>query len=203
MEKLNRNIVYRKILKLFQHEKQKIICKKCKLALLNFIYFNFWNMKTMQQWFDEYGESHQNGFNKMMHWICVPAIFFSVIGLLWSIPSQWLSDLFPANVAPYTNMATLVLLLGLIFYLRLSLGMFFGMLLVSVVVVLGIRALEIVQIAPLWQISLSIFVIAWIGQFWGHKVEGKKPSFFKDLQFLMIGPAWLLSFVYNKVGLKY
>lgn len=157
----------------------------------------------MQQWLDEYGESHQNGFNKTMHWICVPAIFFSVIGLLWSIPSQFLSHWFPTMLAPYVNFATLVLLLGLVFYLRLSWGMFFGMLLVTLVVILGIRALEVSQIAPLWQVSLIIFVVAWIGQFWGHQVEGKKPSFFKDLQFLMIGPAWLLSFVYNKLGLKY
>ncbi|NJL76172.1 MAG: DUF962 domain-containing protein [Saprospiraceae bacterium] len=160
-------------------------------------------MKTMQQWLDEYGESHQNGFNKTMHWICVPAIFFSIIGLLWSIPSQFLSNWFPPTFAPYVNFATLVLLLGLVFYLRLSWGMFFGMLLVTLVVILGIRALEASQIAPLWQLSLLIFIVAWIGQFWGHQVEGKKPSFFKDLQFLMIGPAWLLSFVYNKLGLKY
>lgn len=160
-------------------------------------------MKTMQQWLDEYGESHQNSFNKLMHWICVPSIFFSVIGLLWSIPSEFLSSHFPTAIAPYVNFATLVLLLGLIFYLRLSFGMFLGMLAVSVAVVAGVRALEAAQIAPLWLISLIIFVVAWIGQFWGHKVEGKKPSFFKDLQFLMIGPAWLLSFIYNKIGLKY
>ncbi len=47
------------------------------------------------------------------------------------------------------------------------------------------------QFLPLLTTSLAIFVIAWIGQFYGHKVEGKKPSFLKDLQFLLIGPAWV------------
>ena len=56
---------------------------------------------------------------------------------------------------------------------------------------------------PLWQVALVLFVLAWIGQFIGHKVEGKKPSFFKDLQFLLIGPAWLMSFVYRAAGLRY
>ena len=56
---------------------------------------------------------------------------------------------------------------------------------------------------PLWKISLIIFVVAWAGQFVGHKIEGKKPSFFQDIQFLLIGPAWLLSFIYNKLGIKY
>ena len=52
-------------------------------------------------------------------------------------------------------------------------------------------------------LSLMIFIVAWIGQFIGHKIEGKKPSFFQDLQFLLIGPAWLLSFIYDKLGIKY
>jgi uncharacterized membrane protein YGL010W len=56
---------------------------------------------------------------------------------------------------------------------------------------------------PLWQVALAAFVLAWIGQFIGHLFEGKRPSFFQDLQFLLIGPAWLLSFVYRKLNLAY
>jgi uncharacterized membrane protein YGL010W len=59
------------------------------------------------------------------------------------------------------------------------------------------------DVAPLWLVSVIIFVIAWIGQFYGHKIEGKKPSFLKDVQFLMIGPAWLMHFVYRKLGIPY
>lgn len=40
-------------------------------------------------------------------------------------------------------------------------------------------------------INLTLFILAWIGQFYGHHVEGKKPSFFQDLQFLLIGPLWV------------
>ena len=56
---------------------------------------------------------------------------------------------------------------------------------------------------PLWQSSLLIFAVAWIGQFIGHHIEGAKPSFLKDLQFLLIGPAWILGFIYRKFGLNY
>jgi len=56
---------------------------------------------------------------------------------------------------------------------------------------------------PLWLVCLIVFVLAWVGQFYGHKVEGKKPSFLKDLQFLLIGPAWLLGFIYRKLGIPY
>ena len=50
---------------------------------------------------------------------------------------------------------------------------------------------------------ITVFILAWIGQFIGHKIEGKKPSFFEDIQFLLIGPAWLLSFIYKKLGIKF
>ena len=78
-----------------------------------------------------------------------------------------------------------------------------GMFAIGVFILFGNLLVENYFATPLWRISLYIFVIAWIGQFIGHKIEGKKPSFFQDLQFLLIGPAWLLSFFYNKIGIKY
>jgi uncharacterized membrane protein YGL010W len=51
--------------------------------------------------------------------------------------------------------------------------------------------------------AIVVFVLAWIGQFIGHMVEGRKPSFFEDLGFLLVGPAWLLSFVYQRAGIRY
>ncbi|PRY14971.1 putative membrane protein YGL010W [Pontibacter ummariensis] len=160
-------------------------------------------MRTMQQWFDEYGQSHQNHTNKLIHWICVPLIFFSIVGLLASIPSGALKEPFPPQLQPYAHFGTVVVLLGLLFYLRLSFLMFLGMAVVCTLVLLGVRAVDATAEAPLWLICLVIFVLAWIGQFYGHKVEGKKPSFFKDLQFLLIGPAWLLGFIYRKLGIPY
>ncbi|MCX2740594.1 Mpo1 family 2-hydroxy fatty acid dioxygenase [Pontibacter anaerobius] len=160
-------------------------------------------MRTMQQWFDAYGESHQNPTNKLIHWVCVPLIFFSIIGLLASIPSAALKEPFLAQVQPYVHFGTVVVLLGLLFYLRLSVTMFLGMALVCAVVLWAVQVVDAALEAPLWLVCLVIFVAAWIGQFYGHKVEGKKPSFLKDLQFLLIGPAWLLGFIYRKLGIPY
>lgn len=160
-------------------------------------------MKTTEQWLAEYGESHQNGFNKMMHWVCVPAIMFSIVGLLWSIPSGILQTLAPVGFEPFFNWATLALVLALFFYVRLSLMMALGMFAIAFLMLLGNYYLSQLNIAPLWVLSLLIFAIAWVGQFYGHSVEGKKPSFLKDVQFLLIGPAWLLSFVYQKMGIRY
>jgi len=153
-------------------------------------------MKTLNQWFDEYAISHQNKTNQLIHFVCVPAIFFSIIGMLMSIPNHFLSNLLKLNNPFIENWGTLLLVFLLLFYLRLSISMFFKMLIVAILCILGNYYLG--EKLPLFYTSFIIFVIAWIGQFYGHKVEGKKPSFFKDLQFLLIGPAWVIKKLTSK-----
>ncbi len=152
-------------------------------------------MKTLQQWFDEYAVSHQNETNISIHYICVPAIFFSIVGIFMSIPSQFLSNLLQLNNSFIENWATVALLLVLLFYLRLSFSMFLKMLIFSILCIVGNFYLG--KHVPLLYTSIAIFVIAWIGQFYGHKVEGAKPSFIKDLQFLLIGPAWVIKKMFS------
>jgi len=156
-------------------------------------------VKPLQVWLDEYGESHQNKINKKIHWICVPAIMFSIFGILLSIPHNYLPVI--SNIK--LNWALITLALTLFYYFKLSKVMALGMFVVGVIILWGNHLIEQNYQRPLWIFSVIIFVIAWIGQFIGHKIEGKKPSFIKDLQFLLIGPAWLLSFIYIKIGIKY
>lgn len=158
-------------------------------------------MRKIDQLLSEYGESHQNATNKTIHWICVPAIFFSIVAMIASIPSDFLQNVFGS--VPLLNWASVLLVLVMIYYVSLSLPLSIGMLVFSLLCLLAIRALVKVFATPLWLIALIIFVVAWIGQFYGHKIEGKKPSFFKDLQFLLIGPAWLMHFIYKKIGIPY
>lgn len=151
-------------------------------------------MKTIQQWLDEYGESHQNHTNKTIHWICVPSIFFSIVGLLFGIKLPW------AISGISLNIAILVLALVTIYYILLSKTLWIGLFLFAVLCLWLCQLIEQAGFIQPWILYLVIFVVAWIGQFYGHKIEGKKPSFFKDIQFLMIGPAWLMSFIYKKLG---
>ncbi|MDX2135082.1 MAG: Mpo1-like protein [Saprospiraceae bacterium] len=150
--------------------------------------------KSIQQWLDAYGESHQNPTNKLVHWVCVPSILFSIIGLLYAIP-------FPVEKTMFLNWAAVAFALALVFYLRLSFSMFLGFVVIAVLMLWAWHSLAAVGIGALW--ALGIFVVAWIGQFWGHQVEGKKPSFLQDVQFLLIGPAWLLHFVYRRMGIPF
>ena len=55
----------------------------------------------------------------------------------------------------------------------------------------------------LLKLAIAVFVVAWIGQFVGHKIEGRKPSFLTDLAYLLIGPAWLAGKVMRRIGVAY
>ena len=164
-------------------------------------------MKKIDLLLEEYGESHHNKINKLIHWICVPAIFFSIVGLVWSIPLGFLENM-KLNGFQYINWATLTLCIVLIYYIVLSPLLTIGMLIFSIGCLYLTNTIEnliLSEIIPyeLWVISIFIFTIAWILQFIGHKIEGKKPSFFKDIQFLLIGPAWLMHFIYKKLNIPY
>src|SRR5262245_21272702 len=137
--------------------------------------------RTLQSLFDEYSSHHRNETNIAIHWICVPAIFFSVIGLLASIPPHdlpWLGE------APWAKVVIGVVLLG--FYLPRSITMTIAMAIWSYCCLWLSKYLMHHAPWPLWAICLVIFAAAWIGQFYGHKVEGQKPSFLTDLTFLLI-----------------
>ncbi len=146
--------------------------------------------------FREYGASHQNPINKAIHWVAVPVIFMSVIGLL-----QWLP--FPATPLG-VNWAVLVAGGALWFYVNLSPRLAVGM---AAFMLLSFRVVASVAAAgySVPRVSLIAFGIAWVFQFLGHSslFEGKKPSFFKDLFFLLVGPAWLMHFLYKKAGVSY
>lgn len=147
-------------------------------------------MKTAQEYFEEYAVSHQNETNQTIHYICVPLIFFSVIGLLMSIPATFLENSLNINNPFIENWAAVVTLFISIFYIRLGFWFFVEMLFIILLSIIG--NFWIGNNINLFFVSIAIFVLAWIGQFYGHKVEGAKPSFLKDLEFLLIGPLWVI-----------
>ena len=156
-------------------------------------------MRTAAQWLDDYGDSHRNQANKALHWICVPVIVWCVLGLLWSLP--FLGDVrarFPA-----ANWGGVAALAALLYYSVLSVPLALGALPLLLVMLWSIDLLDRSSPMPLWSVCVVLFAAAWVGQFIGHAIEGKRPSFFKDVQFLMIGPLWLLADVYRRLGIRF
>ncbi len=141
-------------------------------------------VRKVDELFARYGGFHRNAINKAIHWVCVPLIVWAVLGMLWAA-----SPLL-AYVAVGASMA---------FYAWLSMPLAVGMLglvalMIYTLTLLGSRALIV---------SSVVFVAAWIGQFIGHHIEGRKPAFLEDVRSLLVGPAWLLGLVYRRLGIAY
>jgi uncharacterized membrane protein YGL010W len=133
----------------------------------------------------QYSESHRNPTNELIHIVCVPVIVFSLLGILWAI---------------HPLVALAASAWALWYYFKLSRAFAFGMLAMTVVMLALLAMMPRLTVLPL---SLALFVVAWIGQFIGHKIEGKKPSFLDDLRFLLIGPLFVLGFLYRRLRLAY
>lgn len=142
-------------------------------------------MRTIDKLLAQYSESHLNPTNELIHFICVPVIVFTLLGLLWSV--HWV-------------LALAVTVASLVYYAKLSKPFAVGMALMSGFMLLVLAALPEQAILPL---SIAIFVLAWVGQFVGHQIEGKKPSFLEDLRFLLIGPLFVLSFLYRRLNMAW
>jgi len=153
--------------------------------------------RPIDRWFASYSGDHRNETNQLIHVVCVPAILWSVIALLWCIPA-------PEAWFRQGAWAGLAMFAALMFYHRASKPLGFGMLAVFVLMALSIHWLHgRLGTTGLLYVAIGVFVVAWIGQFVGHKIEGRKPSFFTDLTYLLIGPAWVLAKLFRKLGWAY
>ncbi|MGL6127103.1 DUF962 domain-containing protein [Chryseobacterium artocarpi] len=157
-------------------------------------------MRKVDLLFAEYSKSHRNATNKFIHWICVPLIFCSILGFISLIPSSHFCVSYFGCISIVSLVAVALISL---YYIRLSLLIGITMILIMLLAEHFIYLTNISIGKQSWIVYLSVFVITWIFQFIGHKIEGKKPSFLKDLQFLLIGPIWLLGFILKKTGIKY
>jgi len=153
--------------------------------------------RPVDRWFASYSGDHQNQTNQKIHLFAVPAILWTVVALLWCIPvfGTWMKSGIWAALAMFG---------AWMFYNRMSRPLGLGMLAIFVAMAWLTRWLEgVLGVANLFWLALGVFVVAWIAQFIGHKIEGRKPSFLTDLTYLLIGPAWVLAKFYRVMGWRY
>ncbi len=140
--------------------------------------------RRVDQLLAHYEESHRNPANEIIHFIAIPLIMLSLVGMMFALH-------------PFVAYAFIAA--SMVYYLRLSLVFLATMLLWSVLTV----ALVFAMGPWVLELSVAIFVGAWILQFIGHKLEGKKPSFFEDIQYLWVGPLFVLSKLFTRLGLRW
>lgn len=154
-------------------------------------------MRSIHDWFGSYAADHQNPTNRAIHWVCVPVIMWAVIAALWVVPviALWMKPGFWAFIAMFA---------AFLFYHRLSRKLGYAMALVFIVSGLIAWALYgALGVRGLLTLAIVLFVLAWIGQFVGHAVEGRRPAFFDNIVQLLIGPAWLVGKVMRRLGIDY
>lgn len=152
-------------------------------------------MRNIKDWFTDYAVSHKNEKNIKIHIICVPLIYYALIGLFMKIPIGFINYILPDIHFILKNWATFLLIPIFLFYVRLSIKIALQVSLFHLICVF-INFYTSIYINLLFS-SIIIFTLGWVGQFYGHKIEGKKPSFIEDLQFLLIGPAWVIHKIFR------
>lgn len=140
--------------------------------------------RKIDQLLAHYGESHQNPRNELIHFVAIPLIMLSLVGMMFALH-------------PYVAYAFVAA--SMVYYARLS-AVFFASMAVWSVVLLGMVFAMGSLVLP---VCVAIFVGAWILQFIGHKIEGKKPSFFEDIQYLWVGPLFVLSKLFAGLGIRW
>jgi uncharacterized membrane protein YGL010W len=131
----------------------------------------------------EYARHHQNPRNKLIHCICVPAIVFSLIGIL---------------VAINFGVTLIATAAAILYYNRF--GQKAAIQMGAILIIMLVAWITVMPSHHLVSIAIGIFVLGWTGQFAGHIYEGSKPSFLEDLQYLLIGPLYVLAELKEKLA---
>ncbi len=143
--------------------------------------------RRVDQLLAHYETSHRNPTNERIHYTAIPLIMLTLLGMMYAA-SPWLAYAFLAA--------------SLVYHLRLgSMRFTCTMTVLSLLMLVIIQALDAAGI--LLGTSVAVFVIAWVFQFIGHKIEGKKPSFLEDVQYLWVGPLFVLSKLFIKLGWRW
>ncbi|WP_240669150.1 Mpo1-like protein [Dyella sp. M7H15-1] len=152
--------------------------------------------RNMRDWLDSYSRDHQHPINRLLHWICVPLIVWSAIAMMWTIPvpEAWFRP---------GSWAVLAIVLSFTWYWKHSHRLGAALLMVLAIFALScFWAFQHYGPSTLLRIGIGVFVVAWIGQFIGHLIEGRRPSFLTDLAYLLVGPAWLMDKLMRRFGFK-
>ena len=125
-------------------------------------------------------------------------VVVGTVGVFWNMP---IPDAF-FEISPLLNWGTAFLMSAAVYYFIISVSLAIGML-PFVLGVAGIHTwLEQSDFSPL-RVSLGLLAAGIIGLFMGHRNKSSLRPVLQDIQLMMIGPAWLLSVLYRRIGIPF
>ncbi len=155
-------------------------------------------MSRLQRLLSEYGACHAHPVNQAVHWLFVPVIMFGVVGLFWALPVPGALAGLPA----WANWGTAFAAACMVYYAALSRPLALGMLVVLAALLPAVGWASTLE-TPLWRLCAGLLAVSLAAQLAGHRVEGRRPAFFRDVEFILVGPLWLLAKLYQRLGLRY
>lgn len=148
-------------------------------------------MKTLDQQMAIYAAYHQNRWNKLTHFIGVPAIIFAIL-----IPLSWIS------VGDSVTLAHVLLAAVLAYYFLLDAPLALATALASAALLFAARLVSATGSASGWMWFGACFAGGWILQLAGHAFEGRRPALADNLFQVFVAPIFLVAEVFFALGLK-
>ena len=155
-------------------------------------------MPEIDGWLKHYEDTHQDLTYPVIYWAAVPMVVVGTVGVFWNMP---IPDAF-FEISPLLNWGTAFLMSAAVYYFIISVSLAIGML-PFVLGVAGIHTwLEQSDFSPL-RVSIGLLAAGIIGLFMGHRNKSSLRPVLQDIQLMMIGPAWLLSVLYRRIGIPF
>ena len=159
--------------------------------------------RILDSYFNYYSESAPALTDKIVHGICALSLYFSLLGLNWSIPFPHLNFLGQYN--SYLNWASFVIAFSIYYYSKLSPLFSYLMLFLALIFTYIITILErqLNNKLLMGELFFLILFVCLLVRYVTYKRAGKNSTLKMDLLFILIGPIWLLHFLLKKWLVKY
>jgi len=148
-------------------------------------------LKTLDQQMAVYAAYHRNRWNRLTHFIGVPAIIFAIL-----IPMCWVP------LGDGLTLAHAFLGAVLTYYFLLDVPLALATTAASCALFYAARLAAGTGIASGWIWAGAFFVGGWIFQLVGHAFEGRKPALADNLFQIFIAPIFLVAELFFALGLK-
>ena len=153
-------------------------------------------MKTLVEEMSVYAAYHRDATNKAIHFIFVPLIVWSAMGLLIQAGSWPLGSL-------EVTLAHVIAVALLIYYLWLDLPLGIAMVFLFTFMLVTALQVDAALGSTAWMLFLAVFAGSWVAQLVGHKAfEHRKPALVDNLWQVFVAPIFVMAEWAFALGLR-
>ena len=153
-------------------------------------------MSDNDGWLERFDESHRRLTLPGLYSVSALMVVTGTVGLLWALP---VPEEFH-SISPLLNWGSAFLMAAAVYYFIISLSLAIG-LLPFVVALAAVHLWLSTSAYSGLRISLSLLIVGIIGIAIGQQRGSGLRGVMRDLQHMMIAPAWMLSLVYRRIGI--